>query len=93
VDWTVLPLHVHLYVWCSSLMLETLYHTNHRKIHYSLAVPFCQPSSTKKKKKKKKNIQYLFILILLIYLLHWYFQQYQCLDIKKHAIHSIHRLE
>ena len=27
-----------------------------------------------------------------IYLLYWYFQQIQCLDIKKHAVHNIHRL-
>ena len=27
-----------------------------------------------------------------IYLLYWYFQQSQCLSIKKHAIYNIHRL-
>jgi hypothetical protein len=26
------------------------------------------------------------------YLLYWYFQQNQCLSIKKHAVHNIHRL-
>ena len=26
------------------------------------------------------------------YLLYWYFQQIQCLSIKKHAVHNIHRL-
>jgi len=31
-------------------------------------------------------------IILNIYLLYWYFQQNQCLNIKKHAIHNIHRL-
>ena len=32
------------------------------------------------------SITYLF------YLLYWYFQQNQCLNIKKHAINNIHRL-
>jgi hypothetical protein len=27
-----------------------------------------------------------------IYILYWYFQQNQCLNIKKHAVHNIHRL-
>ena len=27
-----------------------------------------------------------------MYLLYWYFQQNQCLNIKKHAVHNIHRL-
>ena len=27
-----------------------------------------------------------------IYLLYWYFQQNECLSIKKHVIHNIHRL-
>jgi hypothetical protein len=27
-----------------------------------------------------------------IYLFYWYFQQNQCLNIKKHAVHNIHRL-
>jgi hypothetical protein len=29
---------------------------------------------------------------LIVYLLYWYFQQNQCLNIKKHTIHKIHRL-
>ena len=28
-----------------------------------------------------------------IYLLYWYFQQNQCLNIKKHALHNIHIIE
>jgi hypothetical protein len=27
-----------------------------------------------------------------IYLLYWYFQENQCLNIKKHAVHNIHIL-
>jgi len=27
-----------------------------------------------------------------VYVLHWCFQQNQCLNIKKHAVHNIHRL-
>jgi hypothetical protein len=32
------------------------------------------------------------LIELNIYLLYWYFQQNQCLSIKKHTVHSIHIL-
>ena len=38
------------------------------------------------------GIKLLLSIILNIYLLYWYFQQNQRLNIKKHAIHNIHRL-
>jgi predicted membrane channel-forming protein YqfA (hemolysin III family) len=38
------------------------------------------------------NKQTNLMIKLNIYLLYWYFQQNQCLNIKTHVIHNIHRL-
>jgi len=41
--------------------------------------------------QRLKGIKMLMSIELSIYLLYWYFQQNQCLNIKKkHAVHNIH---
>jgi hypothetical protein len=46
-----------------------------------------------KKTQQLTGIKLLMSIKLNIYLLYWYFQQSQCLNIKYHAIHNIPMLE